>query len=218
MADIHFPVIPIIFKGIQFGVVLAFLVGPIFFTILQTSIERGFFKGVLVTIGVSISDTLYVIICYFGLAPVMAHSNVKVYMGYGGGAILVAFGLYQLLVKSRAKPDGPVGTTVERNPYQYVLKGFIINGMTPTVLFFWIATASVATIDFGYADASEFTFFFASLLMTVLATDILKAYLAARLRMLVTSRLLLIMNIVLGVGMIIFGCRLMWIASTLTLA
>ncbi len=216
MAILPHPVISIIFNGIEFGIVLAFLVGPIFFTILQTSIERGFAKGVLVTLGVSISDVLYVIICYFGLATVMAHSNVKIYMGYGGGAILIAFGLYHLVVKS--KPKGTIGTTAERKPYQYMLKGFLINGMTPTVLLFWIGTASVATIDFGYGAAPEFAIFFASLLMTVLATDILKAYLAARLKMLVTPRLLLIMNAVLGVALIIFGCRLMWIASTLTLA
>lgn len=208
--------IAIIFKGVQFGVVLAFLVGPIFFTILQTSIERGFPKGILVSLGVSLSDTLYVIICYFGLAPVMAHSNVKIYMGYGGGAILVAFGLYHLLVKSRTKPAGAVDITAEKKPYRYVLKGFIINGMTPTVLFFWIGTASVATLDFGYAAAREFTFFFASLLLTVLATDILKAYLAARLRILVTPRSLGIMNVILGIALVIFGGRLIWIASSLT--
>lgn len=208
----------IIFNGIQLGIVLAFLVGPIFFTILQTSIERGFVKGILVSLGVSISDTLYVIICYFGLAPVMAHSNVKIFMGYAGGAILVAFGLYQLLVKARSKPKVVGGTTAEKKAYQYMLKGFLINGMTPTVLLFWIGTASVATIDFGYSAAMEFTLFFASLLITVLATDILKAYLAAKLRLLVTPRLLLVMNVILGAAMIIFGCRLVWIASTLTLA
>ncbi|MEJ0033034.1 MAG: LysE family transporter [Bacteroidota bacterium] len=53
-------------KGIQFGIVLAFLAGPVFFTIVQTSAERGFSKGVLVALGVSISDAFYVVVCYLG--------------------------------------------------------------------------------------------------------------------------------------------------------
>lgn len=208
--------ISILLNGIQFGIVLAFLVGPVFFTILQTSIERGFSKGVLVTLGVSLSDTIYVTICYFGLAQVVANSGMKVYMAYAGGSILIAFGLYHLLVKSRAEPRGATGTSVERKPFRYILKGFLINGMTPMVLIFWIGATSVATIDFGYAAAPEFVLFFASLLMTVLATDILKAYLAARLRRLVTPRTLMIMNVILGIALIFFGCRLLFLASTIS--
>jgi threonine/homoserine/homoserine lactone efflux protein len=42
----------IILKGIVSGIVLALLIGPVFFTILQTSIEKGFWSGVFVAIGV----------------------------------------------------------------------------------------------------------------------------------------------------------------------
>ena len=57
----------ILFNGLKLGIVLALLIGPVFFTIIQTSIERGFINGVLVSLGVSLSDTMYVAICYFGL-------------------------------------------------------------------------------------------------------------------------------------------------------
>ena len=89
-----------------------------------------------------------------------------------------------------------------------MVKGFILNGFTPTVLLFWLGTISIASLDFGYIKGYEFFIFFASLLITVLATDILKAYLADKLRTLVTQRLLTIMNVLLGVAMIGFGCRL----------
>ena len=39
----------IILNGIQLGVVLAFLVGPVFFSIIQTSVEKGFWKGSIST-------------------------------------------------------------------------------------------------------------------------------------------------------------------------
>jgi len=209
-------VIGIIGNGIEFGIVLTFLVGPVFFTILQTSLEAGFWKGVLVALGVSLSDTVYVVICYFGLARMMADSSLKTFMAYGGGAILISFGLYHLFVKSRRRVT-ELSPVKERKRYRYILKGFIINGMTPMVLFFWIGTVSFATINFGYSSPGDFSLFFAGMLATILSTDILKAYLAHMLRNLITLRSLMIMNIIMGIILIIFGCRLLFGATTMSL-
>ncbi|CAN5356157.1 LysE family transporter [soil metagenome] len=209
--------IEIILNGIQFGIVLTFLVGPVFFTIIQTSIERGFWKGVLVAFGVSISDILYVTICYFGFAQMMADSKLKMYMAYAGGGILIGFGLYHLLVKSRAALQNHSESVTEKRLYRYVVKGFLINGMTPMVLFFWIGTVSYATINFGYTKIGQFALFFAFLLGTVLSTDILKAYLADKLRVIINARTLKIMNVVLGIVLIYFGLRLLFDSKTLLL-
>ena len=81
----------IVLNGIKLGFVLTFLVGPVFFAILQTSVERGFWSGVLVSLGVSLSDIIYVTVCYFGLAQFIDQDQNKIYMAYGGGAILILF-------------------------------------------------------------------------------------------------------------------------------
>jgi threonine/homoserine/homoserine lactone efflux protein len=217
VAVIYSPVIEIILNGIELGIVLTFLVGPVFFTIIQTSIERGFGRGVLVAIGVSLSDILYVAICYLGFAQVLASTSMKVYMAYAGGAILIGFGIYHLLFKSRATQSGLTTSVTEKRFYRYVIKGFLINGMTPMVLFFWIGTVSLATINFGYSGTGQFVLFFAALLITVLTTDILKAYLADKLRMLLTARSMQIMNIGLGLALIFFGAQLIYHAKTISL-
>ena len=95
------------------------------------------------------------------------------------------------------------------------MKGFIINGLSPMVLIFWIGTISIASLDFGYTKGLEFFLFFAAVLMTVLATDLLKAYLADKLRKLVTPRSIMVMNIILGIVMIGFGARLIWLSQTI---
>lgn len=209
--------IEIILNGIKLGVVLAFLVGPVFFAIIQTSVERGFWNGVLVALGVSASDTLLVIICYFGIAQFIEDPVVKSYMSYIGGGILILFGLYYLVVKSRKVNQTHVQAADEKKLYRYIVKGFVLNGFTPTVLLFWIGTISIASLDFGYIKGFEFFIFFSSLLITVLTTDILKAYLADKLRVLVTQRLLSIMNIVLGIVMIGFGIRLILLSKSVAL-
>ncbi len=204
--------IEVLFNGIEFGIVLTFLIGPVFFTILQTSIEKGFWIGVLVAIGVSLSDILYVVICYFGLSSFMADPKINLYMGYVGGVILIAFGSYYLLFKSRKKDIRNPDMVRERKPVAYLAKGFLINIMSPMVPLFWIGTVSIATIDFGYTSASTYGLFFGGVLGTVLLTDIGKAYLSGKLRSLITHRSLMIMNAIVGLVLIGLGARLVFLA------
>jgi threonine/homoserine/homoserine lactone efflux protein len=203
----------IVFNGLKLGMVLAFLIGPVFFTIIQTSVERGFRNGVLVSLGVSLSDTMYVAICYFGLVQFINDPDFRYYLAYAGGIILILFGIYHLFIKSRRKMTAAIDVASESKMYRYFIKGFIINGMSPMVLIFWIGTISIASLDFGYSKGFEFFIFFSVVLGTVLLTDVLKAYLADKLRALVTHRLMLIINIVVGICLIIFGARLIWTAG-----
>ena len=138
----------------------------------------------------------------------MANGELKVYLAYGGGALLIGFGLYHLLVKTRKIGNEVANTVNEKKLYRYFIKGFLINGMTPMVLFFWIATVSLATLDFGYNTPGTFVLFFTSLLGTVLFTDLSKAFLAARLQKVMTAQAMRIVNVVLGVVLVFFGCRL----------
>ena len=202
----------IVWNGIKLGVVLAFLIGPVFFTLIQTSVERGFWRGLMVALGVSLSDLFYVVICYLGLVQFLEDARFREYMGYVGGGILVAFGLYHLIIKSR-KSISPVKSAEEKRLYRYIVKGFFINAFSPMVPLFWIGTISIATIDFGYTEHREFGIFFGVLLATVLVTDIIKAFLAGRLRKLITPPLLRWMNVVVGLALLAFGFRLMWYAD-----
>jgi threonine/homoserine/homoserine lactone efflux protein len=204
----------IVLNGLKFGIVLAFLVGPVFFTIIQTSIERGFSRGALVALGVSISDMLYVAVCYLGLFQFLNEPKFRTNMAYVGGAILILFGSYHLLVKSRKAHVITVKTANETSSFKYFIKGFVINGVSPMVIIFWIGTLSVATVDMGYTRGLELFIFFAALLSTVLATDLLKAFLADKLRLLITHRFLVIMNVIVGICLLAFGVRLLLMAKT----
>jgi threonine/homoserine/homoserine lactone efflux protein len=203
----------IVFNGIQFGFLLAFLVGPVFFTIIQTSVEKGFRNGALVAIGVSISDIIYVTICYFGLFQFLNDPHSKTIMAYIGGAILILFGLYHLIIKARKAREVSFMAATEKRPLKYIMKGFIINGITPMVFIFWIGTISFATVEFHYSTGFEFFIFFTALLSTVLATDITKAFLADKLRRLITHRFLMIMNVVIGICLLGFGVKLLMMAK-----
>ena len=203
----------IILNGVKLGIVLALLIGPVFFAIIQTSVERGFAKGVLVSLGVSLSDLFYVVICCLGLIRLVENEDVREQMAYVGGGILLVFGLYYLAIKTRSKKEPAVSHIEERKNVRYFLKGFVINAFSPMVPLFWIGTLSIVTIDFGYSKNSEIFVFYAAVLITVLITDIAKAYLADKLRKIITPGRMAVMNGIVGVALIIFGIRLLMLAA-----
>lgn len=205
----------VILNGVISGVVLAFLIGPVFFTIMQTSIERGFASGALVAVGVSLSDAFYITLIYLGVYQFFDTGNFREYLAYFGGVVLVLFGAYYLFVKSkrlvRINPEQPR----MNNPWRLIGKGFIINGLSPMVLIFWLGAVGVATTKFGYSIPQRAVPYFGAIVSTVFVTDVIKAKLADRLRLLLTARFIRNLNIILGIVLLIFGGRLILLARGL---
>jgi threonine/homoserine/homoserine lactone efflux protein len=204
-----------ILNGVISGIVLALLIGPVFFTIIQTSIERGFRSGVFVAVGVSLSDAFYISISYLGIYQLFDRGNFREYLAYAGGVMLLAMGFYYLIVKSRKLAKFDPMKVEAKSPYKLIVKGFIINGITPMVLMFWIGTVGVATTKLGYVTPGDAIPFFAAIVATVFLTDVIKAKLADKLRRVLTPKFVRTLNFVLGIVMVIFGTRLIFIADTI---
>lgn len=195
-----------IVKGVVSGLVLAVLVGPVFFTLIQTSIERGFKSGFYVAIGISLSDALCIVVAYLGISLINS-PGFRIYLSYFGGAILLGFGIYYLFIKSRKPVNYNPEHIEERSPIRLMAKGFVINGFNPMVLFFWITTMGVATA-LGYTSPGMAAIFFGSIVITVFVTDVIKAKLSDKLRVLLTARTMKIMNLLVGLVMFGFGLKL----------
>jgi len=203
-----------ILNGILSGLILALLIGPVFFTILQTSIERGFRSGFYVALGVSLSDAFYITVCYLGVYQLYDETSAREYLAYFGGAVLLGMGLYYLLIKSRRLALYDPAKVEVKSPGKLIFKGFVINGLSPMVLMFWLGTVGIATTKLNYTSPSTAIPFFAAIVATVLITDIIKASVAARLRTMLTPRFVRTMNFVLGIVLVIFGGRLIFYADT----
>jgi threonine/homoserine/homoserine lactone efflux protein len=205
----------VILNGVVSGIVLAFLIGPVFFTILQTSVERGFGSGTLVAIGVSLSDAFYITLTYLGIYQLFDQGSFREYLAYFGGVVLLTFGIYYLFVKSKRLYAYDPHKVQLNNPWKLVGKGFIINGLSPMVLIFWLGTVGIATTKFGYSTPQKAIPFFASIVSTVFITDVLKAKLADKLRRILTPKFIRNLNIILGFVLLLFGCRLIYYAGHL---
>lgn len=204
--------IEIILKGVAFGVVLAMIIGPVFFSLVQTSVENGFISGVFMTIGISLSDLTYVILSYLGVTQLVQHHNFSFYPALLGGLILITFGVISFL-KGRYRGNISNTKISNKNIFKQIIKGFLINGFNPFAFIFWIGAMSLATVEYGYSG-SQLRIFFVVVLVTVFTTDVTKSYLSNKLRQIINLRFVKVMNNIVGVVLITFGIRLIYLALT----
>ena len=197
----------IVVNGIIFGLTLAIMLGPIFFTLVQTSLQQGFVKAILVAIGVSLGDLLYISFAYYGFDQINDWQKNEHLIGFAGAAILASFGVVAILNARNAARRMQAESIRGKGFFRFIFKGFLVNAISPFVPVFWIGTMSLAMVEYHYAGG-ELAAFFLTILLVVFVTDLLKAYLAARLSRLVTPRFIQILNIGVGVVLIVFALRM----------
>ncbi len=194
-------------KGLLFGMGLMLAMGPVFFTIIQTSLQRGFRTAILVATGVILSDTFYVALASFGLSQFLDSEEFKLSLAIGGGAIMFGYGLVLFFRKTESR--GFTDVSWNGNALKYLVKGWLINFLNPFVFVFWIGVAGLAHVDYGSVHLDKIAFF-SGIIAMVYTSDILKSYLANQLRSVVTTSLISKFNKALGIFLIASG---IWLFS-----
>lgn len=196
--------------GLLFGLIVTILIGPVFFALLQTSLDKGFKSGVQMAIGIALSDSVYILLVYFGLSKLIGEADLDVGMGYVGGAIMLTFGFVTIFKKGK-RVDVIKDTGTRREALVQVSKGFFLNGINPFVLLFWGGAVSKVLLRTDYEGIHHLVFFTTTIL-TIFSTDILKVYLSRKISRFLTPVFLTWLNRISGTVLIIFGCRLMYMA------
>ena len=100
--------------GIQYGVFLSLLVGPLLVVLVQTGVERGIQSGLIVGLGIWISDLLFIFSVYYCFSQwneIVEWPFFIITVGTIGSLILVLSGLFTL---RKAQPSMPIETISHR--------------------------------------------------------------------------------------------------------
>lgn len=194
-------------NGLLFGLIFIFSLGPAFFSLVQTSIQKGFSRAILLAIGISLSDFTFVILTLMGITTWLQSDRFKIWVSVVGAIILISYGIYSWFKKPKIYANN-LDDKQDKN-IKYLIKGFLLNGFNPFILVFWMGIIGVVTVNFDY-DATQQSYFFSGVLITIFTTDLIKAFVANRLRSVVTTNTILIMNRSVGVILILFGLQLFY--------
>ena len=188
--------------GFIVGFAMIVFVGPVLFTILQISLEKGFIAGLMSAIGVFISDVVCVVICYHGASTFINDSTNDMWISILGTIILLSIGFTYIF-----KPN--LNLKVVDKPSTLSLftaftKGFLVNFVNPFVFAVWIAVIGIAQKD--YQDTDLWIYLLAAT-FAVLVTDTIKVVLAEKLRPLLNPKNLSKIYKIIGFILVAFGIR-----------
>ncbi len=203
----------LVFNGIKLGLILAILVGPIFFALIQAGVEQGIRAGAMVGLGIWISDILFIFGAYFGvsyLTSIVESPQFALYLGIAGSITLTFFGLGALLTAPKAggNPQWAKASFRSSTYFSLWMKGFLINTINPFTFFFWIGVTTTMVID-GGLDNGEATLFFSGIFGTIVFTDFFKVVLSKRIRQALKPIHLLWLRRISGGALIVFAVVLL---------
>ena len=197
-------------QGVLLGLTFAVLLGPAFFALIQTSIQRGFRKGALLAIGIFFSDLFALVLCYFGAMQILGSDpRENIYFSIIGGIILVIFGTYTFSRKVADNPSASDKKPEEKfsKPYLYVIKGFLLNVFNPGMWFLWVTIVVSISANYGVNNKAIFNFL-AGVLSTIFATDILKCFVSKQFKKFANAKVMTWLNRLVGTILIGFGTYL----------
>jgi threonine/homoserine/homoserine lactone efflux protein len=197
-----------IIKGLTFGLLLSISVGPVLFSIVKQSLNNGHKGGLTFVFGVSASDITLVLVSNIFTRLFDSLKVYKTEVGIGGCIFLVTTGVFFLFFKKvKVDEEGKQVFKFRRRDYVRIfLSGYFMNTLNPSVFIFWI-WASTAVINH---TIQERAIVFITCLLWMLGADILKVFLAAKIRNRLTPHNIHILNRINGLLLIIFGIALIW--------
>ncbi|SEK79231.1 Threonine/homoserine/homoserine lactone efflux protein [Aquimarina amphilecti] len=193
--------------AIFLGFILAFLIGPVFFVLLETAAIKGFRAALAVDLGVIFADIVFILIAYFSTNQILEKIKDDPALFVFGGMLLATYGAISF-IKERKNYNKLRDTSVEiinkHNYFVLFFKGFLLNFINIGVLGFWIGVIVVAGPQMDM-NTNRIFVFFAMVLATYLFIDVLKMLLAKRLKRKLTPKRTYLIKRAISIIMVVFG-------------
>jgi len=194
--------------AIPLGFLLAFMIGPVFFVLLETSATKGFRAGLFFDLGVILADIIFLTIAYFSSFQLLENLSNQPGLYVFGGVILLIYGLTTFFNRDYIK--GRTDIKPRKGGYlSLFIKGFLLNFINIGVLVFWLGVILIVGPSLDN-NPNRIIVFFSTMLAAYLIIDIFKILLAKQLRRKLTTERIRLVKKILGIILIICGLVLVF--------
>lgn len=196
-------------NAIIIGFFMAFMIGPVFFMLIQTSILKGAKAAIAFDLGVILGDITFILIAYYGSRSLLEKIKDDPRLFFIGGLVLIIYGLITYFDKQNKKEAIETAPKIEvpivKNNYlKLFLKGFFLNFINIGVLAFWLGTVLVIGPALNMNQSAIFSYF-GVIILSYFVTDLCKIFLAKQLKNKMTPLLIFKVKRMMGIILIICG-------------
>ena len=191
--------------AIPLGFFLSFMIGPVFFVLLETSATKGFRAAVVFDLGVIIADIFFIGLAYFSSFQLLENLSNQPGLFVFGGTIITVYGVIMFLKKANNKTnEASEMVFIKTNYLGLFIKGFLLNFINIGVLVFWLGVIIITGPGLEN-DINRFFVFFGTMILAYFITDLFKILLAKQLKRKLTQKRILKIKKLLGLILIICG-------------
>jgi len=196
-----------ILSGIPWGIFLSFMIGPVFFILLETSIIKGFRAALFFDLGVVTGDIVFIAIAYLGSFRLIQSLKDKPALFIFGGILMLAYGIISFISLRKEKKINTKEIDKEilkKDYFSLFIKGLFLNIINIGVLGFWLAVI----ISVGpklEMQTSRMMTFFSTVIITYLLVDCIKILLAKQLKSKMTPSNILKIKKGISIVLMVFG-------------
>ena len=191
---------------------MAFMIGPVFFMLIQTSILKGARAAIVFDLGVILGDLTFILIAYYGSRSLLEKIKDDPRLFFIGGLVLIIYGLITYLEKENKKEALEsakiVNVPIKNNYLKLFFKGFFLNFINVGVLAFWLGSVLVIGPTLEMKQDTIFLYF-GTVLVGYFITDLGKIFLAKQLKSKMTPPVIFRVKKIMGIILIVCGVFLM---------
>lgn len=191
--------------AIPLGFFLSFMIGPVFFVLIETSVTKGFRAAVVFDLGVIIADVFFIALAYFSSFQLLENLSNQPGLFVFGGMIITVYGIIIFLKKpKKASQQENEYISDKKNYLGMFIKGFLINFINIGVLVFWLGIIIITgpTLE---NNLNRFVVFFSTMIGVYFFTDLVKILLAKQLKKKLTPTRIVKVKKILGFILVICG-------------
>ncbi|MBI6116105.1 LysE family translocator [Salegentibacter maritimus] len=197
-----------VLAALPLGLFLAFLLGPVFFVLLETAAIKGFRAAFAFDVGVILADIVFLLIAYLSTTKLLSRIKDDPALFLFGGMILATYGVMSFVQTKKVlkqDDDTPEIRKLSKSDYfGLAVKGFLLNFINIGVLGFWLGLIIVFGPKLNM-EQDRIMVFFGSVLGTYLVLDIFKILLAKKLNRKLTPTRIYLMKKGISILLIVFG-------------
>jgi threonine/homoserine/homoserine lactone efflux protein len=191
--------------AIPLGFFLSFMIGPVFFVLIETSVTKGFRAAVVFDLGVIVADVFFIALAYFSSFQLLENLSNQPGLFVFGGMIITVYGIIIFLKKpKKTTQQANEQISDKTNYFGMFIKGFLINFINIGVLVFWLGIIIITgpTLE---NNLNRFVVFFSTMIGVYFFTDIVKILLAKQLKKKLTPIRIIKLKKILGFILVICG-------------
>lgn len=193
----------ILLSYVLLGITLAAPIGPVNSVRLDKGLKNGFWHAWIVGFGSMIADAIFMALVYFGIVQFLDSPPIQVFLWLFGGFILIYSGVESIVTANRIK----LHTIRSKDSMlKCFITGFIMSISSPLSILFWLGIYGSVLAKTAVTYGTGQLILYSSMIFVGLAIwDIFVASLTSGFRKFLNIKSIILISIISGISLIIFG-------------